>query len=255
MKRLVRLFSLLLALLVPSQSFAGWTQIALAAGYDAVSGTTNNTSTSLNVAVGDLLIAHTGWQGAVSGDVVTVDQSDGTDTFTTPAAAKGVQASDIGTALSYLIVGGADATFTPRFTLSAAGTRRGIAVYQFRPDASETVSADGANVGLGLGTALATGTITTTGTDEVVVGGGGHDNGSLLTVEQIGGVNADGSSDYDADGFYGIWYRILTATMTNGTADATAAASDNWAISVHAFKSEAAGGGAETFGFRRRVPQ
>src|SRR3990167_6080949 len=109
----------------------GWTQIAFVAGYAAASGTQVSASAALNVAAGDVLIAHTGWQGALSSDTVTVDQSDGTDTFTTPAAAKAVQASDVGSALSYLVAAGADAAFTPRFTLSAAGIRRGVACYLF----------------------------------------------------------------------------------------------------------------------------
>jgi len=259
MKRLTLLLSLLFALLLPGQSWAGLTQISVVKGYAAASGTTvsctvGGTSGALNVLAGDLLVAHTGWQGAVSSDTAEVDESDDTDTFTTPAAGKFVQASDIGSAVSYLIVAADDSSFTPRFNLSPAGTRRWIGVEQFRPDAGETVTEDGVNAAGGSSTSLNSGNITTTGTDEVVVGGGGEANSGPMTALQINSVNADGSAISTPDEFYGIWYRILTATFTNGASTATTTGIDNWAGSIIAFKSAAAGG-AETFGFRRRVPQ
>lgn len=243
---MLRLFLLLSLLLLPVQGWGAWTLTTSVEGYAAASGTAVSATAALNVLTNDLIVCYTGWQGAVSGDTVTVDENDGTDTFTTPAAGKTVTASDIGGAMSYLIVTGDDASFTPRFTLSAAGTRRWIACYQFRPDASETVSVDGVTSAGGTSTSLNSGNITTTGTDEVVFGGGGWANGgTLLSDHAIGGVADDGNLDDDPAGgiYYSLWYRILTGTMTDGAATATAVGSDNWTCSIIAFKSEAGGGG------------
>jgi len=149
----------------------------------------------------------------------------------------------MGGALLWLSVVSTDAAFTPRFTISPARIRRSIAVYQFRPDAGETVSTDGVNVGLGTSTTTNSGNITTTGTDEVVVGGHSHANGGSFSTIQIGGVAVDGSFAPAGQGFAVISYRILTAVLTAGAATAVQGASDNWVGSILAFKSAAAGGG------------
>jgi hypothetical protein len=196
--------------------------------------TTVNASSALNVAAGDVLFAHAGWQDALSGDTIAVDENDGTDAFTLVASTKLVQASDTGGALFYLVAAGADASFTPRFTVSPSGRRLTIIGMQFRPDAGATIAEDGATVAGGTGTALNSGTITTTGTDVVVVGGGATPAGAL-SPGQIGGVNASGFTDAGGWGF--MWYRILSATMTNGAATVTAGASDLWVCNILALSA------------------
>lgn len=218
-----------------------WTFVASASNYAAASGTALNTSTALNVSAGDVLIAYAGWQDAVSGDTVTIDQSDGTDAFTMVAATKAVQASDIGGAMGYLVAAGADAAFTVRFTLSAAGIRRGILVLQFTPDAGDTIAVDGATVAVGSSAALDSGSITTAGSDVLVACGGAHASG-IDTGRQYAGVNDDGS-DLTANVYYGLWYRVTT---DDGAATSNAGGNDNWVCSVMGLSATAGGGGGRT---------
>ena len=220
----------------------GWSHIAIVVGTAAASGTTVNASSSLSVDENDLLVASFHWQGAAAGDTITIDQSDGTDAFTNIANTKTVEGFDLGTGMAYLIVAGADAAFTPRFTLSAAGIERDILVRQFRPDSGDTVTLDTSNGSSGNGTALSSGVVTTTGTDEVVVGCGGQGNGTSLTSEQINSVAADAATD-SASVYYNNWYRILTATFAGGQATETAGgAANSWGCAIACFKSVGAGG-------------
>jgi hypothetical protein len=219
----------------------GWSHIAIVTG-TAATGTTVNASSSLNVAANDLLVASFHWQSGQAADTITIDQSDGTDTFTNIANTKTVEGNDFGTGMAYLVVAGADAAFTPRFTLSAAGIELDIFVRQFRPDSGATVSLDTSNGSSGFGTALVSGTVTTTGTDEVAVGCGGQGNGTSLTSEQINSVDADAATD-SASLYYNNWYRILTATFAGGQATETAGgAASNWGCAIACFKSVGAGG-------------
>jgi hypothetical protein len=193
----------------------------------------------LNVAAGDLLVAWTEWQNAATGDTVVVDENDGTDTFT--AGTPLINTNDTGGCFSWLINAPADASFTPRTTISNASRRIAFLVLQFRPDAVDTVTLDDEGTpASGSGTAMASNTISTTGTDEAVVGAASHSGGSeVFTSEQIGGAAADGAIDGVSNNYAGMWYKLYTSTQTNISATATASTSDLWVCNIVSFKSVA----------------
>jgi len=135
---------------------------------------------------------------------------------------------------------------TPRCTYAAAQVFRTVIVLQFRPAAGETVTKDDSSIALGNSTTINSGTITTTGTDEVAVGFSGEYQVNSTTAEQINGVAATepaGSPQGEAAG----WYRILTATFAGGAATATMD-TNNWLGAVIAFKSDTGGPPACTAG-------
>lgn len=200
---------------------------------------TVSASPALNVAAGDLLVAYVEWQGAETGNTLVVDENDGTDTFTNGTQV--VNSSDIGGQFAYLLSTPADASFTVRATITESSRRLFIGVLQFRPDAAETVTMDVQNTGSGSSASLLSGNITTTGTDEVVCGGGSDaEGGTAFSAMQLGDVNATGSTG-DGTSYGRIWYRILTEVMTAGHAQATSA-NGLWVCNIISFKVEAAGG-------------
>jgi hypothetical protein len=97
-----------------------------------------------------------------------------------------------------------------------------------------TSALDQQNIGAGTGTAAASAAITTTGTADLVLGEYGDYSGTTLTSPLIGGAAAGGSQKYGDDNTT-IWYKILTDTMTAGTASATAGTP--WICNVISFKA------------------
>jgi len=212
-----------------------FTFITSVTGWDANSTiTTVDASSSLNVAAGDLLVAWTQWQNANSADTIVVDQNDSTNTFT--AGTPLVNSSDIGGQFSWLLSGPADATFTPRTTISNNSRRISIIVMQFRPDSGETVTLDAEGTpASGSSTSPASNNISTTGTDVVALGGVSTGAGGGASSEQVDGTAFD-DTDGAAGGHSKLFHRILTATFTDGNATATIG-NDLWVANVIAFKS------------------
>jgi hypothetical protein len=87
---------------------------------------------------------------------------------------------------------------------------------------------DGSNEATGAGTSISSGAITTTGSDVVVVGTYGNYVGTTTSSEQIGGVSASGRVGTKSS----MWYRILTTTMTSGSATGTTGVSFEWISQV-----------------------
>ena len=212
-----------------------FTFIAAAGNVNAASGTTLDATASLNVAAGDLLVC---W--------ISNETSLGTYSC---ASVSGAPANaftfDVGDTISnnvfgqsgYLLSAAVDAAATFRATWAAARDIRKFIVMQFRPTAGSTVSKDTSNDNTGLGTASTSGNITTTGTDEVVVGYSDLFNSGSTTVEQINGVAADGVSRQAPAS---MWYRILSATFAAGGASCTQAISDSWTCGIMAFTAAGA---------------
>lgn len=200
------------------------TFIASASNASATSGQDLDCSSSLNVAAGDLLIAVAGYlYSTQTTESVAKNSGSPANTFTFDSDDRGTQSSYVHTAVGYVLSAAADASATFRLHLDAAREYRSIIVLQFRPNGlaykdtrNKTLDTDG-------GTPCTSGTITTTGTDEVVVGGVKqfYDSGTT-SVETIGGTTADGYvRTAGASGVSSAWYRILAATMTSGQAQAT----------------------------------
>lgn len=215
--------------------------IAAVGNYDVTSGTVLDASASLNVAAGDVLVAVCSHQTEGNTSfAVAKDAGSPPNTFVFDAADTIHHSNlDMHSAIGYLLSAAADATATFRLTLGVAKIARSIIVLQFRPDTSEVVTKDASNVAEGTGTAPASGNITTTGTDEIAVGGCVSYNLLATSSEQINSVAATepvGSPQTTTSA----WYRLLTATFANGQASATLGSGD-WTCHIIAIKSEAGG--------------
>ena len=213
--------------------------IALATGLSDASGTTLDTSASLNVQAGDLLVAWVKFEGGTSTTIAVAKNSGSpSNAFTFDAGDAILHGNnDLYTSFGYLLSAAVDATATFRVTLGAARSFRRLMVAQFRPTSGYTVTKDGSNRASGSSGALASGNITTTGSDAVAVGAYGEYSANGTSSEQIGGVGAtEPTGSPIAGGVTSLWYRLLTGTMTGG-ASATIT-SQPWTCAVIAFKQE-----------------
>lgn len=208
----------------------------------ALSGTPGDMASSLNVAAGDLLIALWGCYND-PGAVSIADTDGSTNSFTMLTTAN---SGALYTGIGYVLSATADATATFRLTFGTSRGYTGFIVYQFRPDAGETVSLDtsGASAA-GSSTTPQSANFTTTGDDEVAVATLYLSNGKTWNDNrEIGDVACDGYTDPRIE-HHG-WYKIFAATQSGIHAQANMGASDTWLIDVASFKSAAAAGGGST---------
>lgn len=204
---------------------------------------TEDCTTSLNVQAGDVLVAWIKHEGAPT--TIAVADTGGGNSFTFDAGDKVNHSNgDLSGTFGYLLSASADASFTGRLTLGATRAFRTIQIWQFRPDAGETVTKDQSNDAQGSSGTINSGNITTTGSDVIVLGGYGEYVANNSSSHQIGGVNATGVLQASAISvnFSASWYRILSSTMTNGAATCSNSSAD-WVGAIIAIKSEAGGGG------------
>jgi lysophospholipase L1-like esterase len=203
--------------------------IASASGTNT--GTQIDCSSTLNLAVGDILVAAIAWQTGVS--TVGIATTAPADSFTMLATANYITRDY--QALGYVVVGTANAAATIRATM---GTSREsyLSVLQFRPDAGETITLEaGPSAGsAGSGSLLQSGNISPTGNDFVVVAAGHNAAGFPLTGEQIADAAAAG---YVRNGKAGIWYSFFTANQTAIHGQASFADNDSWVCDILAIKS------------------
>ena len=219
-----------------------WTHIANAVGASDVGVTTLDTSSSLNVAAGDLLVIWAKHEDATTTFAAAKSTGTPTNTFTFDAGDKVDHTNTfLHASFGYLLSAAADATMTVRLTLGASRQYVRIVVMQFRPDAGDTVSKNTSAVGQGTGTSAASAGFSPSGDDLVVCGGFGEFDAITLSSHQINAVAATAVSSGSVTA---AWYRILTAGFTNGTASVTASASADWITNGIAFAATGAGGGA-----------
>jgi hypothetical protein len=173
----------------------------------------------------------------MEGATTTVTVSDGTTSLTqTPSGLISHANGDLNGSLFYLPSSVASGSVTYTATFGASRPFRQIMMMEF--SGAGTKSADGNNEGSGTSAAVSSGTITTAGTDVVVVGTSGIYFNITTFGEQVGGVAADGRlGTQDAS----MWYRILTATMTSGQATGTLSSSREWVSQILAIKFTATG--------------
>ena len=222
-----------------------FTFIASAVGGDDDAGTTSDTTTSFNVAAGDVLVAWVKSEGAPT--TVAVADTGGTNALTFDAGdVENHSNGDLSTAWGYRLIAQANATATFRLTTQSRPFRT-LIMWQFRPDAAETITKDASNVSQGSGTTMSSGNISTTGDDEIVLGGYGEYVGNNSANHQINGVAATGVVQASGiiPNFTASWYRILAATFTNGQATCTNNSSD-WICGIIAIKSGGAAPAAGT---------
>lgn len=210
-------------------SYIGYATVA-----NEQSGTSPKTcSSSLNVAAGDLLVCWLGYEDQANTNASATDGGSNNFTMEAETSNAGGSKGRFGYILS--ATANASATF-----VGTAGTAPycGFYVFQFRPDAGETVSLDQKGTATGTGTSLATANITTTGTDEVVLVGCKNYASATFSSAAINGAAPTGIG---YQGLTAVMYSILSATGTmNGT---VTHANSNWVCNIISFKS-AAGGAA-----------
>jgi len=212
-----------------------FSHIATVGNWDNASGTTLDTSGSLNVAAHDLLVAVSKWE---SGDTTTsVQKNSGSpaNVFDFPNISPDTHFySAFGGEFGYVLDAAADATATFRQTMAAARDGRRFFVMQFRPTSGYVAVYDAAHCARGTSAAPNSGNISTTGNDAVAIGAYGEFSSNTTSSEQINGVAATEPTNSPQDQA-SVWYRILTSTFTNGAASATLANIDWW-CGISAFK-------------------
>lgn len=220
-----------------------FTFVASATGTaDTPAASTIATESTLNVATNDLLVAWVTFEDGTGAETVEITDG-GSNTFTFDA---GDDVHGLGNTANgyplYRLAGVANATATFTATIKESGSPinksyRRIVVHQYRPGSGETVTKDisGTREGNDEGTAIATGTFSTTGTDGVVCGGAAVYTSGTHSSQQVGGVAADNAA---ATNGASLWCRIVTAGLTTQTAVSTYSGSNYWAATAIAFKSE-----------------
>lgn len=194
------------------------------------SNTAEATSIALTgVGAGNLIVLWIKWENAL-GDCTATDGTTSLTMGTSVSDAAGTSGQ-----FAYLLsANGGNKTYTVTFPVGAGFQRLRIFEYSY----TGTVSFDAQNTGSGVSAAPASGNITTTGTDEVVVGGYSEDNTNTVSAQKINAVAADrviGGATIAQE-----WDRILTATFAGGNAQATLSASQGWVCNIIAFKVAAA---------------
>jgi len=215
-------------------------------GYIDASGTTVNASAALNIATGDLLVAYVGWLLSGASTPSVADSGGGGENQMTMLATSSNSGSN--GAFGYKISAIANAASTLRFTLTDAATNRYFAVYQFRPDGTDTVSTEGGpSSGTGAGTAQTSGNISPNGDDIVVIGGVDGDPFRGYLTATIGDAAVGGSIYVGAAGIksLAISYKLYLASQVNIHADFTTNFNQTWVCDICAFKSVAAAGGTK----------
>jgi hypothetical protein len=220
------------------------TYIGFASAYGGSGGgSTLDCTSTLTVAVGDVLVGLGSWQANL-GNTGTIGDSasNAYNNFTMKTQSN--DGSDLNMCTGYLIVTNAG-TYTFRFNISGpGGGYNSIMVMQFSPPAGGTATFDaGPSAAYATSGAISSGTINTTGTtDEIVAGLVANDNSRTYSSDQIGGVAATGYADQAP--YAHMNYRLITDGAKTGiAATVTPNSSCEWGADILAFKVT---GGAAT---------
>jgi hypothetical protein len=211
--------------------------------YNAAGGTTLDTDSALNVAEGDLLVGV--FQGWGDPGTITMADTDGvTNVFTMLTKSN---SGSLFMRIGYVLSATADAAALFRASNTNSVGYRGFFIYQFRPDAGDTVSYDVGDVPAGGSSQTPqSANADTTGDDEAAVAGLYLENGKTWADNRWIGDDAS-SGALDPVNYCHAWYNLFTATKANCHAQADMLGSDAWLIDYAAFKSTGGGGGAVTY--------
>lgn len=215
-----------------------FTFVASASGASDGSSTTVATSTTLNVAAGDLLIAVVTWE---DGATTVSSLTDGGSNTLTQNAGDDISNSSnqINVSPQYRLSASSNSSATFTATLAAARVFKKLVVMQYRPHSGETVSRDISGTRENFDdtdtTNVVSGSFSTTGSDVVVCGLMGIYTSGTHSSSTIGGVSATQSKQ---EGGAFVWCRIVTSALTTQTANTTYSTARLWAATVLAFKAE-----------------
>lgn len=197
---------------------------------------------TLTLTSGSLLVGWAKHEGTTTTE--TMAKSDATNAFTMDTEINHAN-GDLHGRIGYLFGHSMSGSTTLRFSVAAARPYKRFLIMEFSYTA--TPSYDAGNQNQSNGATLASGNITTTGTDEVVIGTFGEYFGETTNTEQINGVAATGRVDAT---YSSMWYRILTSTFTGGQATANFPIGGAYISAIIGIKA-VAGGGTPSFIFRR----
>ena len=186
---------------------------------------TGTTSVSIaGVAAGNLIVMNIRWTNDAS---TSCSVSDGTSSFEMTSV---ISNSTQRMQFAYLLISNSgDLTFTVTFPGSTHTQR----VELYEVDYANTVVMDATNTGTGTGATATSGTISTTGTVEIIFGGGGNFDGAYSN-EKIAGAAVDGAVAYNA--FNYLSYKTFSSTQENITASHSVSRAGKWTCSIIAFK-------------------
>lgn len=198
-----------------------------------------NVVTLTGVTAGNLIVVVTRHEGAAT----TLTCSDGTTSLTAGNKVSHSNGDLHGQMFYLLSANGGNVTYT--ISYGAARTFKSI-IAEEHSYSGGTISLDTQAAGAyGTGTAIASNNITTTGTDELVVGGGvTYTNAATPSAWLVNGGAPDQSywTGVGNSTPIGIASKKFTSTFT-GNVSASISGSDAWGALMMAFKITAGGGG------------
>lgn len=176
---------------------------------------------------GDLVVLLTGNDQSID----TMSVSDGTSSLTPGNL---VSTGAVRMQFFYLLASVASGSVTYTVTYGAPGTatERLAAVYVFTPSAPCVFDVQDTGGLAASGTAMASGNFTTTGTDELVFGGGYDENAATFLTWLVNGIAA---TDHQSGGAGSIWY-LAESTPALQSVSATINASSRSACNGISFK-------------------
>jgi hypothetical protein len=219
--------------------------VASATGSTSSSSNTVDTSSSLNVQAGDVLVAMLTIPDAAGVPAISSIQGTGGDNalVCTQQPVEGWLEQGI----AYRLAAVANSSIIFRAAMASNVNAMTLTVLQFRPDSGDVVELDAGPSGAtsSWSADAASGTITTTGTDELVVGFFVNGQARTYTSPLIGGVSPDGSVPV-AGGL--IVYKIFSAIQSSITATAAMSNSGTWGAEILAIKATASSSGIDGVG-------
>lgn len=250
MRWLSRLVLLSLSLIDPSVSDAAFARITSNAADSDTSSTTISVQLSGVTATNTIVC----WVKREGADSITTTVSDGTSSLTSRPQINSDTVDIVAGQFFYLLSSVASGTVTYTATFSSAATYRVIGCYELSADNDVVFDvSNGSGADSQAGNTITSGTVTTTGTAAVAFGGYGEASTATFSAPLINGVAADHTQNTSI--FGRMWMEVLSATFSNGAATASLDSGVHAATGILVLKENVGGGGAETFGFRRRIIQ
>lgn len=136
---------------------------------------------------------------------------------------------------------------TVTVTLAAARTFRTAQAWAYSYTSTDTITLDAQNSAEGSDAAPTSPNITTTGTDEIVLGGYGEYAAVVQSAWQVNALTADHHIEATSN-FTSSWDEKFTTTFTGGHANLTIDTDSDWLCGIVALKATAGGGGAPVCG-------
>lgn len=178
-----------------------------------------------SIAAGDVVVV---W--AANGASVDINSvSDGTTSLT---LLNQLSNGSLRTRIAYLLASVATGSVTYTITF-ASSVGANVCAAAFVPPSAASFDVDLATGVGGSGTAISSGNITTTGSDELVVGCASNENTAGYTAHLVNSVAADGNVIKNGAS---LWWRFVSATFT-GAATVTIDVSSRWSCHVVAIKA------------------